>query len=73
MNEIKVNSRGQSRLLLTYPIDLRMRAKAMALALGQSEQSIIRRGIDLIVGEWERAQPAKPVKKTRGRRKAGAK
>jgi hypothetical protein len=69
MSEIKVNSKGQSRLLLMYPIHLRMRCKAMAQATGQSEQSLIRAGIDVIVSEWERAQP---VKKTRGR-KAGAK
>jgi hypothetical protein len=68
--EIKVNSKGNSKLLLHYPLELRLRAKTAAQSLGISEQALIRQGIEQIVTAWETSQP---VKKTRGRRKAGVK
>jgi hypothetical protein len=71
---IKTNARGTSKLLLNYPLELRLRCKQMAQATQQPEQEVIRSGIEQIVSAWESSQksanifagnPEQPVKKTR--------
>jgi hypothetical protein len=67
VTEIKTNSKGVSRLLLSYPIDLRQRAARMSRATEISQQQIIREAIDAYVTAWETRYEEKP-KATRTRR-----
>jgi hypothetical protein len=68
MAEIKTNARGISKLLLNYPLELRLRCKRMAQAAQQSEQAIIRTAIERHVSAWEAEhakQPEQPTRKPR--------
>ena len=60
-SEIKTNSRGISRLLLNYPLELRLRCKRMAQTTQQPEQQIIRQGIEQIVAAWEAQNAEQPI------------
>jgi len=71
--EIKTNGRGVSRLLLSYPLQLRQRAARMSASTGVSQQQIIRSAIDAYVSAWETETQEQPVKRTRRTRKGGAK
>jgi hypothetical protein len=66
---IRTNQKGSSRLLLSYPIGLRLRAAAMSKVTGVSQQEIIRTAISDYLTKWEYEQDQqaaeKPARKTR--------
>jgi hypothetical protein len=72
MSEIRTNSRGTSRLLLSYPIQLRLRAARMSTATATSQQQVIRDAIEAHVSAWEAANHEPKPKRTRRTSRTGS-